>query len=487
MMFGKNIRQIIAGIELELAASEKREEQALLQIKEILDTASNSGRTNLTSSEESEAERLAAIAKTQQDAQVKIKEKLANAKAVEAEELASEGRLSKLNNLTDQKERKAAMTTYDETVRIGNEPHTYSQANDPSGKGEQFLTDVINAARGVPDAQDRIARHQREMTVDNPALQKRAAGDAVVSNFPNLVVPQYLTTLYAAKPSNARPFADLCRHEDLPPEGMSLELAKGNTVSTASLHTELSPLTGTSHDDDPLELAVQTATNYQQISVEAISRGRVTENIVLNDLLDGMHTLIDSTLLTQASTGLFAAGTRLTYDSASPTITEMYPYLLKGASAISQTLKNRGAPTHVVMHPRRWFWLQSQLTSTWPWMSQPGVPSGNFGVNDASEYARGRAGRLPSGLDVIVDANVQTTCLAGAQTGGTQDTIYIVPQQECILFEPPQKEVFVRVMMGSNMAYVLLVYEFFAYTFQRYASTAFQHVDGTGTAAIAGW
>lgn len=108
----------------------------------------------------------------------------------------------------------------------------------------------------------------------------------------------------------------------------------------------------------------------------------------------GMHALIDSTLLTQATTGLFAAGTRITYDDASPTITALYPNILKGASQISQNLLNRGTPTHVVMHPRRWFGLQGQLTSTWPWMQQPGVANQNFGVNGANAYATGQAGRL---------------------------------------------------------------------------------------------
>ena len=45
----------------------------------------------------------------------------------------------------------------------------------------------------------------------------------------NLVVPSYLTSEYAAKPSAARPFADICRPVSLPAEGMKVELAKGNT------------------------------------------------------------------------------------------------------------------------------------------------------------------------------------------------------------------------------------------------------------------
>jgi hypothetical protein len=96
------------------------------------------------------------------------------------------------------------------------------------------------------------------------------------------------------------------------------------------------------------------------------------------------------------------------------------------------------------------------------WMTQPGVPTRALGVNDANAYVQGRAGRLPCGLDVIVDANVQTTCLAGAQTGGTQDSIYIVPQSECILLEPGNREVFIRAdqPLAKNFGVLLVVYEF---------------------------
>ena len=69
------------------------------------------------------------------------------------------------------------------------------------------------------------------------------------------------------------------------------------------------------------------------------------------DMLAQMEALLDLTLISQATTGLYASGTRITYDSASLTVTEMYPYILQGAGKSAQTLLNRGKPTHVIMHP----------------------------------------------------------------------------------------------------------------------------------------
>jgi hypothetical protein len=40
---------------------------------------------------------------------------------------------------------------------------------------------------------------------------------------------------------------------------------------------------------------------------------------------------------------------------------------------------------------------------------------------------------------------------------------------------------------ATSLGAVLVVYEYFAYSFQRYAATAFQHIDGTGTVAPAGF
>ena len=198
------------------------------------------------------------------------------------------------------------------SVHVGNEPHTYSRANDPKGDGKPFLNDVVAAYRGNPQANERLSRHMREVEVDRGYEERTAGYAGLVSNFPNLVVPAYLTSQYAAKPSAARPFADVYRHVDLPPQGLKVELAKANTSTTAALQTtELVAAGGGNYDADPLEISVQTAESWQLVLRQAIERGVITEQVVIGDMLDQMHALIDSTLLTQATTGLFDVATRI--------------------------------------------------------------------------------------------------------------------------------------------------------------------------------
>ena len=447
-------------------------------VQAALDEASSAGHKNLSIAVDAECTRR--LNEIDDD-----KEKLERAKRVQAEENEIDRAMNE-SRPTSARSKPA----YDEVARIGSEARVYSRADDPEGKGTSFLTDVIGAYRGNPQSNERLSRHAREYEVDNKGRQSRAAGDVTTGALPNLIVPAYLTELYAARPSNARPFADICRPVTLPAEGQTVELATGNTSATAALQTsQLVAVGGGNYDANPLTLNVQTAEAWQLVSRQAIDRGKVTENCVMGDMLDQMGALLDSTLITQATTGLYDSGTRIVYDSASPTVAELYPFILQGASKVSQALLNRGRPSHVLMHPRRWFWLQSLFSATWPMFSQPGVPAGQAGTNTANSYGNGVSGRLPCGLDVVVDNSVQTAALAGAQTGGTQDIVYVVAQDECILMEAPNREVFIRAEApaANQLGVMLVCYEYFAYTFSRYGATAVQRINGTGSAPPSGF
>ena len=480
------IETLIAQYERDAENARSRENLARQQLEEILAAAKAAGRSHLLKSEDDQCEDLFAKAEKAKADLRTAETALAQAKAIQADD----AEYVRQSQISIPAQTRSTSRAYDQVARIGSEPRTYSRDSDPEGKGTAFLTDVVAAYRGSPQANERLSRHAREYEVDNKGRKTRAAGDVNTGALPNLIVPQYLVSEYAAKPSNARPFADICRHVDLPQEGLKVEIAKGNTTSTAALQTsELVAAGGGNFDVDPLELSVQTAEAWQLVSRQAIDRGRVTEAVVMADMLDQVAALVDSTLITQTTTGLYDSGTRITYDSASPTVAELYPIVLQGASKVSQALLNRGKPTHVVMHPRRWYWLQSLMGSTWPMVTQPGVATQAFGTNYGNGYADGLAGRLPCGLDVVIDNNVQTAALAGAQTGGTQDVVYVVPQHECVLLESPNRETFIRAEApaASQLGVMLVVYSYFTYTFQRYATTAFQRINGTGTVPPTGF
>lgn len=480
-----NIYEIVAGIEVELQSAKLREKAARDEAEKILDNASSEGRTNLTAEEDQRCETLISDVELAKAQQLKIGEKLARARKIQAEE----DEITASQHETHKVGRSTSKPAYDQVLRVGSEAHTYSRDKDPELKGAQFLTDVAAAFRGNAESSARLARHMHEYEVDNPRYQTRGAGDTTSANFPSLIVPAYITSEYAAKPATARPFADLCRHADLPANGLKVELSKGNTSTTAALQTsELVAVSPGNFDADPLELSVQTAENWALVSRQSLERGAITEQIVMNDLLDGMHSLIDSTLLSQGTTGLFDVATRIDASGTANDWPTLYPLILQAASKVSQVLLNRGKPTHVVVHPRRWYHAESVLGTSWPLINQ-GMPGNAMGTATANGYNQGLAGRLPSGLDVLMDANVQTQCLAAAQTGGTQDVMYVVSAPNCVLFEASNREVHIRAEApaANQLGVLLVVYEYFAYTFQQFPSGAAYKINGVATVPPSGF
>lgn len=88
------------------------------------------------------------------------------------------------------------------------------------------------------------------------------------------------------------------------------------------------------------------------------------------------------------------------------------------------------APSHIVMHPRRWAWFLSALDTT----SRPlVVPNGNSGFNAVAtakpDAAQGVVGGL-MGLDVVADPSIPTNL-----GGGTEDTIIVLRAEDVWLFE----------------------------------------------------
>lgn len=358
-------------------------------------------------------------------------------------------------------------------VTVGREERTYRPDTDKRGK--QFLLDVARQQiLNDPIASQRIARHMQEEQVERGGQidQARAIGTAAVSG---LVVPQYLVDMFAPHAKAGRPFADVCRKHDLAEEGMTVNIGKGTTGTSTAVQTEGSAVAETNYDDTLISPAVQTNAGQQAMSRQSIERSAGAEDIVLEDLFRSYGTTLDSTLLNQATNGLTNVATSIAYTDASPTAAELYPKLLAANAAVEAALLDMGQSDAVfVMHSRRWHWLQSQLTSTWPMFGQPGIDVQQGGINYGERYGSGFRGILPNGAAVVVDNNVATNF------GTNEDEIYVIAQSEAHLWESPSAPVFIRAeqTLAANLQVLLVVYGYFAYTFVR--RTHAQKIAGTG-------
>jgi HK97 family phage major capsid protein len=473
------VDDLIASIEVEKEAVQKRIAKAIHEGKAILAIAQQEGRSNLTPEEDARIDELRDGRAALQESLRGVESKLGNALRIKEEEreAAEEARATAKTPAADRADR--AKPAYDELARIGVEERTYNLGNDR--KGGQFLRDVCRQyLYNDIQASERLSRHMAEERVERVGQIQRAAGDTLTSNWAGLVVPQYVTDMKAPAIAALRPFANICNKHDLPADGMSVNISRVTTASSVALQaTELAAVSATSLDDTLLTENVQTAAGQQTLSRQAIDRGTGIEEVVMDDLFRRYATTLDSTLLNQATTGLTAIATATTYTDTSPTGAEFYPKILGAASGVEAALLSFGQPTHAVMHSRRWYWLSSQLTATWPLIAQPSIPVQAAGTNTAAGYDEGIRGILPNGLGVVVDNNIGTTL-----GGGTEDEVYVVPASECHLWEDANAPTFIRAEQpaAATLGVLLVLYGYFAYSLRRYAN-GMAKISGSGLAA----
>jgi HK97 family phage major capsid protein len=466
-----DIERLINQIETELSVAKRKRDQAQAEIEIILNTASKESRTALGSDEDKRVEALfGEIAEAKAEI-AGIDAKLAQAQRAQKEEKDSEQYAERKHDTGVQK------PAYDRVARVGNEERTYRIDKDRSGG--KFLRDVARQFlyRDL-EAENRLVRHMNEERVERGEYLQRAAGDAPTTAFTGLVVPQYLTDMYAPAVAALRPFADICNSHDLPASGMTVNISRITTAtSVANQASELAAVSATSIDDTLLTENVQTAAGQQTLSRQALDRGTGVEDVVMSDLMRRYATNLDSTLLNQATTGLTNIATATAYTDATPTGPELYPKLLGAAAGVEAALLAQAVPTHAVMHSRRWYWLQSQLTTSWPMFGQMGVPAQTVGQNNGIGYNAGLRGQLPNGLGVVVDNNIATNLGAGTN----EDEIYIVPRDECHLWEDPNAPLFIRAEQAAAAALgvLMVLYGYYAYSFRRY-SNGMGKVNGTG-------
>jgi len=369
----------------------------------------------------------------------------------------------------------ASRPAYDRAARVGMEERTYRP--DQDRHGSQFLRDVAGAFVGDFGAQQRLQRHVSEERVERGQYLERAVGTGA---FAGLTVPQYLTDLYAPYARAARPFADACNAHPLPETGMTLDIGRLTTgTSVANQANENDAASETNADDTLLSVPVKTAAGQQTMSIQSIQRSTGSEDIIMQDLFSAYGTNVDSTLINEATTGLSAAvvsGNQVAYTDASPTAAELWPKILDAGQRIESSLLNVDGEDLVVMHSRRWAWLQSQVGPNWPFIAQMTNSDKRNGGEDYGKLynSAGYRGNV-AGFNVIVDNNIATN----GGTGTNQDEIYVVVPRECHLWEDPDAPVFIRAdqAKAANLGVLLVVYGFYAYTFGRYPNAVAKIYD----------
>lgn len=365
-------------------------------------------------------------------------------------------------------------------VEVTKNEDIYRADQDP--KGEAFLRDVASAFVGHTGARSRLEGHTAQMfderkRAGNP-VSERAAGVGAMSGF---AVPEYLTDLYAPAAKAGAPLIENMNQHQLPETGMSAYLSKITTATSVDEQaTEGTDVDETDIDDTLVTVPIFTVAGSQSVSRQLLDRGGSAVDVTVEDLIRSYWTDLDSKAINRASTGLSAAATAITYTDGDPTAAELYAKILQGALAVeTAVLDQMVGGTMVLMHPRRWRWLQNQFIATHPFISGRMAGANGEGKLSGEGYGAGIRGYLPSDDPVIADANIGT-----ALGAGTEDQVFVFAKNEAHVWLDNGQPLMIKAEQSQvkKLLVDFVVYGYAATYFARYTGAA-QKIGGTGLIA----
>jgi HK97 family phage major capsid protein len=373
--------------------------------------------------------------------------------------------LAKRQDAAAEVRRLAGQTTGNSRISVS-EPDIYTKNGPHSYFRDHYLAQRGN---GGGAAAERLQRHSAFEAETRAVGNTNATGGSggewappswVIDEWVNLIRP-------------GRVLANLFRHEDVPAGISSINYPKLLTGTTVALQsTQNTALSSTDPTTGFVQTGFSTIGGKNVMSQQLMDQGRNFDGVITADLAAAYAQQVGTQVYTGTGTGtgtnsvlngLGAAtvGSTQTWTQASPTPAGFYG---QTGSLLQKFLAARlMAPTCWVMHPRRWYWLESSSdTSNRPLV----VPNGNAYNPIATEngvVAFGLVGtfhNLPVYIDPLVPTNV------GA--GTNQDNVYLLKTDDLVLFEStPQVEVF-RQTYADSLGILFRLYAYVATILNRH-------------------
>jgi HK97 family phage major capsid protein len=471
-----SINDLIASINREKRDVQRRHKDARDRAHDIIQQAQAEGRANLTDDESKRFDALLKQSREAADQLDQIDDRLDECRTVALESAENE------KAARDVKPSGARKPSYDRVARVGSEERVYRRDDQRTGR-PSFLRDLaLGQCFADPAANDRLSRHAREVEVDGLAgpQQMRAIG---TGNVAGLTPPQYLVELWAELARAGRPVANAVASLPLPPDGMSVNISRITTgTSAASQASENAAVSETNADDTLLTVPVVTVAGQQTVSRQAVERGTLSEQVLTADLANAHNSELDR----QVINGSGASGQHLgilgtsgsilvTYTDATPTAQEAWPKIV---DAVRQVPAQRfaGADT-LIFNPLAWGWLLSTLDTSGRPLFAVGGSEGAFNTMGGSDSAGYELSGRMLGCNVVVSGNLPTN-LGG---GSNETRIIAMRASDQFLWEDPSAPVYIRAEQPSaaSLGVLFVVYSYSAFTAGRQPKSV-AVVSGTG-------
>lgn len=396
-------------------------------------------------------------------------------------------------------------------AQVTSEPEVYGR-----GSGNSYFLDLARAqVQNDAQAMSRLQRHGKELDVILPKREAQRAARAdqeMRSAFgegggfekrvnPNrtdgqggfFVPPIWLIDDYVAFLRAGRTFANALRPFTLPAGTDSINIPKvASGTATAVQTADAGAVSSVDLTDTSVVGGVKTIAGQQDVAMQLLDQSPVSfDEIVMTDLMADYNQKLD----VQALYGTNASGqvkgatvvagiNTVTFTSASPTGPLLYVPIGQSVSKIAG--QRFLPPTAFFVHPRRWYWLATQLdTGGRPLVVPAQAQEFNPLALQTGVVSEGPVGFM-FGLPVFIDPNITTVGLAGAQTGGTEDQIIAARTSDLYLFEGNLRTRVMTEVLSGTLQVRIQLYNYVALIADRYP-VAISVISGTGMQAPAGF
>jgi HK97 family phage major capsid protein len=351
------------------------------------------------------------------------------------------------------------------------------------GSRNSYLKDLANAQINQDqEARERLNRHAEEVRQEPEYKEYRDLNRADGSGGA-FVPPAWLMGQWIELARAGRATANLFNSQPLPPGTDSINIPRVLTgTATAVQPADNDPVQETDLTDSSLSIPVRTIAGQQDVAVQLLDQSPINfDELVFRDLLADYATktnlqVLNGTGSTGQVTGLVTQAGVTAVTLTATTVQGLYSAV---ANAVQQIYATRyAAPNVIVMHPRRWAWLISQLDANSRPLVVPNAQGPQNAIGTFGDLGVQQVVGTIQGLAVVTDPSIPTNTGAGTN----QDTIYILKTDDVVFYESGIRTRALQETLSGTLTVRLQVYGYLAFSAGRYpASTA--KITGVGLVA----
>lgn len=358
---------------------------------------------------------------------------------------------------------------------VQSEPQVYRNAPD----SPSYFRDLHQAKqRGDRDAMDRLNRNNKMVAEKRALSTANGAGG-------EWVPPLWIEEQWIKVVRPGRVTANVSTHNPLPGGTDVINLPKMLTGTAVAVQaTQGTGIQQTDATTGSISSPIITIAGGQTVAMQLVEQSPLNvDDLILGDLAADYATKANLQVLSgtgssgQATGLLTLAGTNsVAWTQSTPAVGGdggLYAMLGQAVSAIHT---NRLAPPDcIIMHPRRWAWVESRSDSSNRPLVVPGAqnPMNSSGTMGPLA-AEGRVGTM-MGLPVYVDASIPVN----VGVGTNQDVVIVTRSSDLYLWESSLRAEAFEQTYASTLQLLCRVYAYLSYQPGRYPkSTAI--ISGTG-------